>query len=728
MNEKKLTELLNSLTLKQKIGQLFQCCGSVFDDSGVLTGKPFLDWLNEEITDNCGSILNIYNNKSMRNLQKKHLEKNPVPLMVMCDIINGCELIFPSSIAQGCSFNPNLAQRACEITASESAKHGINVTFSPMVDVSRDARWGRISEGYGESTLLNCDFAAANVKGYQGDSLLSDDTIASCVKHFAAYGVPCDGKDYNSVEVSERLLRTTYLPPYKAALDAGARMIMPSFNTINGVPSTVNPFLLKKVLRGEWGFDGVVISDFFAVKGSYEEGSCNSKEECAALCIENGVDIDMSDDIYTNHLEKALQEGMLNIEDIDAAVMRVLKLKNDLGLFEDPYKYIKVDDEDLHIDIKQHKEFTLDMISQSSVLLKNDGILPLKTDEKVSFIGPFIDATDLFTTWSAIMPHAKKGNSVKQVLKSRFGDKYKALKGAPYLYKEEQTDSIEDEVIGNEKKYLEQAVNSAKSVDKVVLFIGEHRSLFGEAHSKTNIKLPKAHIDLFNEIYKVNKNIVVVLFNGRPLDLSEINDRADAILDVWYPGTFGAEAIIDMLFGDRIPSGKLAMTFPQNIGQVPIHHEMLRTNHYHKVGGIEAGYCTRYIDCTNLPLYPFGYGLSYTEFVYSQPKVSKNKMMRDEIITVSVEVKNIGNVDAYETVQLYIHDLNAKYLSLPKILKSYKKVFIKAGEKVDVSFEINEEMLKYYDINNNFISENGIFRVFVSKDSDTENFVDFELI
>lgn len=728
MNDKQLKELLDSLTLKQKIGQLFQCCGAVFDDSGVLTGLSFLDWLTEEITDDCGSILNIYNNKQMRAIQKKHLEKNPVPLVVMGDIINGCELIFPSSIAQGCSFNPELARKACRITASEASKHGVNVTFSPMVDVSRDARWGRISEGYGESTLLNCDFAAANVKGYQGESLLDDDTIASCVKHFAAYGAPCDGKDYNSVEMSERMLRSVYLPAYKAAIDAGAKLIMPSFNTINGVPSTVNPFLLKTVLRGEWGFVGVVISDFFAVQGVYEEGSCNSREECAALCVENGVDIDMAGDTYINHLENALNEGLVTMEDIDDCVMRVLKLKNDLGLFEDPYRYIKTDDEDLKIDIEQHREFAVDMVCQSSVLLKNDGALPLKKDESIAFIGPFADAKGLYTAWSEIVPFRKDGSSVKEALSERFGDKYEVHKGAPFLYEYEQTAPIKDEVVGNEREYLEKAVNSAKSVDKVVLFIGEHSSLFGEAHSRTNIKLPQSQLDLFNEIYKVNQNITVVLFNGRPLDLSDINDRAAAILDVWYPGTFGADAIVDMLFGERVPSGKLAMTFPRNVGQVPIHHEILRTNHYNKVGGKNAGYCTRYIDCLNLPLYPFGHGLSYTEFEYSAPRVSSEKMTRDEKITVSVDVKNTGDVDAYETVQLYIHDLQAKYVSLPKKLKAYQKVFIKSGESKTVSFEIDEEMLKFYDINSKLVSENGTFRVYVAKDSDAENFVDFELV
>lgn len=731
MNDKQLKELLDSLTLEQKVGQLFQCSGAVFDKDGVLTGLPYLDWLTEEHTKNCGSILNIYDNRKLRKLQEKHLKNNPVPLMFMGDIINGYKVVFPSSIAQGCSFNPALAEKAAEITAYEASKHGVNVTFSPMVDVSRDARWGRISEGYGESTLLNCDFAVANVRGYQGESLDSGDNIAACVKHFAAYGAPCDGRDYSGCEMSERMLRTTYLPAYKAAIDAGARLIMPSFNTINGVPSTANSHLLKDILKDEWGFDGVIISDYGAIVGVYNEGAATSKEDCAKKCLECGVDIDMVDDVYVENLKSAVKNGMVSMDTLDASVMRVLRLKNDLGLLDDPYKYVKQDSGDVELHSERHKEFTTDMVCQSSVLLKNDSELPFNKTDKIAFIGPFSDINELMTRWSMVTHHRDKGISIQQALDNKFGEGvYTCDKGCPFMYESEYVDMWSpDEAIGHEEELLASAINNAKNADKVVLCLGEHQSLFGEAHSRSDIRLPKIQRNLFDEIYKVNKNITVVLFNGRPLDISEISSKAKAVLDVWFPGTYGAQAIVDMLFGDRVPSGKLAMCFPRNVGQVPIHHEALRTNHFHPVGGAKNGYACRYIDCENTPLYPFGYGLSYTEFEYSTPVISKDTMTEDETVTVSVEIKNTGNVDAYETVQMYIHDVEADYISLPvKVLKAYKKVFIKAGETVRVEFEIDNEMLKFYNYNMEYTSEKGNFTVFIGKDSATENFVQFDLV
>lgn len=731
MTEKQLQELLNSLTLEQKVGQLFQCVGTAFSDDGVVTGISWLDWLTDEYTQNCGSILNVFDNAKLRKIQEKHLENNPIPLVIMADIINGYRVVFPSSIAQGCSFNPSLTQKAAEITAFEASKHGVNVTFSPMVDVSRDARWGRISEGYGESTLLNCDFAKANVIGYQGDDLGSDDTIAACVKHFAAYGAAYDGRDYNGVEMSERMLRRTYLPPFEAAVKAGARLIMPSFNTINGVPSTANPHLLNDILRDEWGFEGVAISDFRAVEGVYYEGAAPTKEACAKMCLECGVDIDMVDEIYVNALKNAVLNGDVKMETVDKSVMRVLKLKNDLGLLDDPYKYLKQNSEDVELNSEQHKEFATDMVCQSSVLLKNNNaFLPLSADEKVAFIGPFVDVNELMTAWSMVTPHRDKGISIKEALENKFNNgNFSVTKGCSFQLENDYADMTEQEIISFEKELLKQAVENAKNADKVVLCVGEHQKLFGEAHSRSDIRLPIIQRELLDEIYKVNKNIVLVLFNGRPLDITEASEKCEAILDVWYPGTYGAEAIVDMIYGERVPSGKLAISFPRSVGQVPVHHEELRTNHYHPVGGKEANYSCRYIDCVNAPFYEFGFGLSYTSFEYSKPYISKDKMTRDETITVSVDVTNTGDIDALETVQLYIHDVNTSYIALPvKAFKAYKKVMVKAHETVTVQFEIDEEMLKFYDYNMNYISENGQFTAFVGNSSNTENYVQFDLV
>ena len=732
MNDKQLKELLSSLTLEQKVGQLFQCPSESFGKGGAITGIPWLTWMSDEYVKDCGSTLNVFDNKKLREIQANHLKRNPVPLMIMADIINGYRVVFPSSIAQGCSFNPELAEKAAVITAFEASKHGINVTFSPMVDVSRDARWGRISEGYGESTLLNCDFAAANVRGYQGEDIGSGDNIASCVKHFAAYGVPYDGRDYSGVEMSERKLRTTYLPPYKSAVDAGAKLIMPSFNTINGVPSTANKHLLKDILKDEWGFQGVIISDYQAIKGVYDEGAANSEEECAKMCIECGVDIDMVDYIYSKALKTAVEKGVVSEETLDESVMRVLKLKNELGILDDPYKFMKEDSENINLHSEQHEEFATDFACQSSVLLKNDdSILPLNPSEKIAFIGPFSDVNELMTRWSMVTPHRDKGISIKEAILSKFrGGDFTFSKGCPFMYKQEYNElPVIDEVIGKEEETLKQAIENAKKADKVVLFLGEHQSIFGEAHSRSDIRIPETQRILFEEIYKVNKNIVLVIFNGRPLQLDDINDKSKAILDVWFPGTYGAQAIRDMIFGLRVPSGKLAMCFPRTLGQVPIHHEVMSTNHYNKIGGKQNGYCCRFIDCENTPLYSFGHGLSYTDFEYSKPQISKEKMTRDETLVVSVDVTNTGKVDAYETVQLYLHDVKTKYISLPlKTLKAYKKVLIPTGKTVKVEFEINEEMLKYYDYNMNYVSENGKFEVFVGESSETENTIEFELV
>ena len=732
MTEKQLQELLDSLTLEQKVGQLFQCSGNAFVRSGAVTGVTYLPWLNENYTKNCGSILNIYDNTKLRNIQEKHLEHNPVPLMFMGDIINGYKVVFPSSIAQGCSFNPELAQKAAKITAFEASKHGVNVTFSPMCDVSRDARWGRISEGYGESTLLNADFARANVIGYQGDDIGSGDNIAACVKHFAAYGAPYDGRDYSGTQMSDRMLRTTYLPAYKAAVDAGVKLVMPAFNTINGVPCTANPKLLKEILRDEWGFDGVIISDYQAVEGVYGEGAANTQIDASKLCIEAGVDIDMVDNYYCDHLKEGILKGEIDEKYLNESVMRVLRLKNELGILDDPYKFMKVPSEEVELNSEQHKEFAIDMVCQSSVLLKNDNnILPLKADEKVAFIGPFSDINELMTRWSMVTHHRDKGVSIKEALDKKFGEgKFICDKGCPFLYESEYVDMwAPDSAIGNEEELLAKALESAKATDKVVLCLGEHQSTFGEAHSRTDIRLSKAQRDFFDEIYKVNQNIIVVLFNGRPIQLDDINDKSNAILDVWFPGTYGAEAIVDMLFGERVPSGKLSMCFPQKVGQVPLHHEMLKTNHYHPVGGKEFGYACRYIDCTNLPLYPFGFGLSYTKFEYEKPTISSEKMTENDTLTVSVKVKNTGEFDAYETVQLYLHDEQATLISLPtKVLKAYKKVFIKKGETKTVEFEIDNEMLKFYDYKMDYLSEKGLFTAFVDGSSDTNNYVQFELV
>lgn len=732
MDKVQLKQLCDSLTLKEKIAQLFQCSSAYFQEDGVITGLDNSDeGIDEELIKNVGSVLNIFGVENLRKIQQEHLKHNKIPLIFMTDVIYGFRTIFPIALAQACSFNPEMVKKIARIAATEAAADGLNVTFSPMVDVSRDARWGRCAESYGEDVLLNSLYAKAMVEGYQGDDLTADDTIAACVKHFAAYGAPYDGKDYNGVEMSERKLRQEYLPAYKAAVDAGAAMLMTSFNTINSIPSTINKKLMKEILRDEWGFDGTIISDWGSILGCYQEGAANSEEELAKLTMEATVDIDMCDNIYPLYLEKLVSSGQLDIKYIDDAVMRVLELKNKLGLLDDPYRYLKDDKKHEKLDLDKHLEFAKETVYQSSVLLKNeDDILPIDVNnKKVAFIGPYVYSTNHLSQWSLFMPYYIQDISIKQAAQEKYGqDKFTFAKGCPILRKEEFVDKVpEDECYGNEQKFIEQAIETAKNADVVVMALGEYHLQFGESRSRSNINVPEVQMELFREIHKVNKNIVVVLFNGRPLDLRELNKDAKAILDVWFPGSCGSEAIVDMLFGDAIPSGKLSMCFPHNVGQVPIHYSTLATGHYHP-RGVTTAFKLRYIDVPNYPLFPFGYGLSYTNFQYSNLRLDKDVLRGDSKIIASVDVSNIGSRDAYETVQCYIHDCHATLISRPlKQLVDFEKVFIKAGETVTVSFEIKEPMLRFYNYEMEYVSENGKFELFIGPDSSIKENLEFYL-
>ena len=722
MTEKQLKQLLDSLTFEQKVGQIFQVPGPTFDENGVATGVSFIPWLDDECIKDCGSTLNVYDNKKLRTIQKNHLERNPIPLIFMADIINGYHINFPASIAQGCSFNPDYAQKAARITATEAAQHGVSVTFSPMVDVSRDARWGRCSEGYGESTLLNADFARANVIGYQGDSLDSDDTIASCVKHFVGYGSAIGGKDYYGSEMSKNTLYETYLPPFKAAVDAGARLVMPSFASINNEFCTINKELLVDLLRNEWGFDGTVISDYQAIHGCFKAGAAESLEDIAAYAIDAQVNIDMCDEAYPIHLKKAVEKGLVTMEQIDQMVMNMLKLKNDVGILDNPYKYIEKDSEDAVFEKEKHREFATDFVCQSSVLLKNEGAFPLKKGQKVAFIGPYLTESELTTAWSRVTPFRDKGISIKQALEETCdGFDYSFALGCEL--NEENIQTPQDEQL------IAQAVELASKSDKVVLFIGEQYHMHGECRSRVDISIPKVQQKLIDEIYKVNKNVSAVMFSGRPNVITDIEPKLNAILHMWFPGTFGADAVAQMLVGRRGPSGKLSMCMPRHVGQLPIHHEVLRTTHPTGEGGPDAPYQTRYMDCFNSPLYPFGFGLSYTTFDYSEVSLSSETMGRDEKIIASVVVTNTGDVDAYETVQMYIGDMFSKHLVRPqRQLKGYKKVFINKGESKTVEFEITEEMLRFYDRDMNYISEAGEFVVNISSSSAHDNSKIFRLV
>ncbi len=726
MTEQQLKEILDSLTIEEKIGQLCQGNAEMFGEDGNATGIYSMHWANDELVNNLGSVLNIKDPESIRKIQENHLKHSKIPLIIMSDIIYGYKTIFPISPAVAGSFDPAAAKKAARITATETALGGCNVTFSPMVDISREARWGRCAESYGEDVLLNSVFGKAVVEGYQGDDLSAMDTIAACVKHYCAYGATPDGKDYNSVEMSERKLRQEYLPAYKACTDAGAAMLMTSFNTINGVPATLDEHLCVDILRDEWGFDGVVISDYASIDGSISEGAMHDDEQAAEYSIKAQIDIDMMDPVYFTGIKKALKSGKLSMDEIDRSVMRILKLKNDMGLMDDPYRYLINQGVVENLDVSESLEVAKQVVCESSVLLKNDGILPLKKSDKVAFIGPFVDQNALYALWSEISPHRLDGNSVKDVI----GDKYPCHIGCPILELHEVIDHVKYNSVahGNEQKYLDEAGKAAENSDYVVMMLGEHKLQFGESRTRSDIKIPDVQKRLFDAIYEVNKNIAVILFCGRPLDISDISKKSRAVLNMWYPGTMGAEAAVEMIFGDSMPSGKLSMTFPQNVGQCPMSYVKLPTSHYSEEG-IHDCYRSRYIDVTNPALYPFGHGLTYVDFDYSDIRLSSDKMTKHEKITVSVDVTNLGDKDADESVQLYLHDVHATMLSRPlKELKAFKRVTIPAKSTVTVEFEIDEEMLKYYNRKLEYISEPGLFEVFVGTSSENNKKATFELV
>ncbi len=715
MEQEKVIELLHSLSLKEKVAQLFQGYAHLFGANGEATGVSDDSQFNEFTINNLGSGLNIFGIDQLRRIQTEHLKHNKAPLIFMADVIYGCNTVFPIALAQGCSFNPELIKKTAAISARESVTEGVNVTFSPMADITRDARWGRCAEGYGEDPLLTSRMAKAMVEGYQGDDLSDPYTVASCVKHFAAYGATCDGKDYNATDMSERTLREVYLPGYKAAVDAGASLVMTSFNTINGIPATINKWLMKGILRDEWGFNGPVISDYGAILGVCAEGAANSMEECAKLSMEATVDIDMMDEVYPNNLEKLVNSGEISMQMLDDAVLRILELKNKLGVLDDPYKYLRDDHPISEKEKQEHLEFAKEVVAQSSVLLKNeDNILPLDRKQKIAFIGPYVFKNNLMALW-AFMPHRELGITLKEAIEQYYPDHaYTYEKGCAILSEDEFVEKvIPDECHKDPEAYIAKAVEAAKKAEVVVLALGEHAYQFGESRSRTYLTLPKMQQKLFEQVAKVNDNIVVLLFNGRPLAIGDIAQKAKAVLDMWFPGSVGADAAAQMLFGDRVPSGKLSMSFPQSSGQCPVYYSFLKTGHYSAYGLTEP-YALRYIDVPNPPFYAFGHGLSYTTFSYSDIRLSDDTLTEDGKITASIDVTNTGTIDAYETVQCYIRDICASMLSRPlKELKDFKKPFIKAGETVTLQFEITEPMLRFYNKDMEYKSEAGTFNLFI---------------
>lgn len=733
MEQQKLLNLLKEMSLEEKINQLFQGNGTLYEGDSVATGPAAEQGFTEKTVSEAGSVLSIAGAEKIKKIQKAHMEKHPhhIPLVFMADIINGYKTVFPIPLAQGAAFNPEVAFTGAEVAAKEASVSGIQVTFSPMVDLVRDARWGRVMESTGEDPYLNSQYARALVEGYQGADPGEPGKIGACVKHFAAYGAPVAGRDYNNVELSERTLREEYLPAYEAAVKAGALLVMTSFNTLNRIPSTANRWLLRQVLREEMGFDGAVISDWGAIEEIKNHGMAKDKKEAAKLAMEAGTDMDMMTTCYPNYLKELVESGDIKEELVDEAVLRILELKNKLGLFENPYKDADEEAEKTVLLCPAHREKAKEAAKETFVLLENKGMLPLNKEEKVAFIGPYTEEKGILGAWS-IFGDEEDAVSIREGV-TAYGANALFAKGCDSLepgqgiqgmnrsYEPAGTRAETDAMIG-------EAVDTALKADKVVLCIGEHVAQSGEAASRGDITIPETQKKLLREVARVNKNLTVVLFNGRPLDIREIKELAKAILVVWMPGTEGGAAITEVLYGEASPSGRLPMSFPYSVGQVPVFYGEFNTGRKLTEENSENRFLSKYLDIPNAPLYPFGYGLTYSAFTYSDVLLSSNQLKPDGEITASVTLKNVGRKEAAEVVQMYIRDDFGSVARPVRALRGFQKIWLKPGEEKEISFVITTQLLKFYDIDMNLKAEAGSFTVFVGSDAGTRNQAVFELV
>lgn len=709
-----IKKLIAKMTLKEKVFQLEQF-------NSVLL-KPLKGWdatgpmrnlgLTEADLTMTGSVLNSMGAERMKDIQTDFLDKSEhkLPLAFMHDVIHGYRTIYPINLGLACSFNLDLMRDCAEMAAKEAVLDGVNVTFAPMVDLARDARWGRVMETSGEDVYLNSLIAKATVEGFQKGG------IATCVKHFAAYGGALAGKDYAEVDVSEYTLCEHYLPAYKAAIDAGVDMVMPSFNLLNGIPATGNTWLLKDILRDEWGFDGVIISDYAAVRELCVHGYAEDEKDAAYKAFTSGVDVEMCSTLYARHLEELLEEGRITESQIDKALLRVLRLKEKLGLFENPYRLADAEKAREVILCEKHREIAKKAVEESAVLLKNDGVLPLSKDTKsVAVIGPHGDTGHVLGWWLC-------GGLAEETVTVCDGlRKYNEKLDVRY------EKGCEIGWNNTDESYISSAVELAKNSAVVVLCLGEKEEESGESNSKTNLDLPEIQYKLLESVLSVNQNVVVLLFTGRPLAMTRLHQLAPAILNVWWPGTECGSAVANLLFGEVVPSGKLTMTFPYSSAQCPIYYNHCRTGRPSPYGRYDIAHTTRYLDTPNEPLYPFGYGLSYTSFVYSDLRLNSNIMQRGGEITASVTVTNAGKYKGKETVQLYIRDVAASHVRPVKALKGFEKIELGVGESKTVSFVITEEMLAFYGAGMQRKAESGKFYIFIGGNSDVEDYQEFLL-
>ncbi|MBR2387247.1 MAG: glycoside hydrolase family 3 C-terminal domain-containing protein [Clostridia bacterium] len=697
-----LKKLLSQMTVKEKLGQLTQLNARVFIDTQADITGPLLNLkLTKEDLTTVGSVLNYWKPSEMVAIQRQHLkdDRNKIPMVFMMDVIHGYRTIFPLPLALGCSFNTDVVTECTKMAAREAVAGGVQVTFTPMVDYVRDARWGRVMESCGEDALLNSTMGAAQVKAFQGDDLRNKENIAACVKHFAAYGGADTGLDYSPVDISEHTLREHYLPAYKACIDAGVEMLMTSYTAVNGVPSNANEWLMKKILKDEWGFSGVVISDYSAVKDLVEHAITPSEKEAAEIAFNNGVDIEMVSTFYMSHIEELIAEGKISEEKLDEAVLRVLELKEKLGLFEDPYRgACETDDSEVWL-TEENRDIARRAAEECAILLKNDGTLPFSKDvKKVALIGPFADTGDIIGFW-ACSGRPSESITVKEGLRRLLpGAEIIVEKGCGYEFND------------TDKSGFAAAVEAAKGADAVILCLGEPQDYSGEGNSRVDISLHKIQLELAREIVAVNKNTAALTFSGRPLVLSELDETVPAILHMWFPGTEGGNAAANLLFGEVNPSGKVSMSFPRATGQCPIYYNRTKVIRQGPTGPHTKNVAS-FIECDMTPLYSFGHGLSYSSFKYESLELSSDKMGVDDKVTVKITVHNESDVPGKETVMLYMRDVFASNARPMQQLIAFKKLHFEAGERRTVEFTVDEPMLRFWGNDHKKISEAGEFEI-----------------
>jgi len=716
-----IEDLLGKMTLEEKIGQLNQRTGQ-WEMTGPAPKNDYSQRLLDDLKEGkVGSMLNVVGAEATRKAQELVVENSRlgIPLIFGYDVVHGHKTIFPIPLGEAASWNPEMARLSSSIAAKEAAAMGLHWTFAPMVDVGRDARWGRVMEGAGEDAYLGAAFAKARVEGFQGDDLSSELTLAACAKHFAGYAFSESGRDYNAVEIGGESLHNVVLPPFKAASDARVATFMNAFNTIDGMPATASSYLQRTVLKGQWGFEGFVVSDWNSIGEMIEHGAAADLKEAAFKAIKGGSDMDMEAHAYLNFLKELVESGEVDIKYIDDAVRRILRIKYRLGLFDDPYKYCDIEREKNSIYTKEHLEAARQVARESMVLLKNEGqFLPITENVKsIAVIGPLANDKDSpIGNWRA-RATANSAVSLLEGIEAAFGDKVKVsyAEGAKLSIGPR---NFTDRMIYNEtdRSGFKSAVKLAKRSEMVILAIGEDCYQSGEGRSQTDIGLKGLQQELFDEIYKVNQNIVVVLMNGRPLAIPEIAEKAPAILEAWHAGSEAGHAIADLLSGKFNPSGKLPMSFPRHVGQCPIYYNYKNT-------GRPTGQTPQwvlyscYTDAPNSPLFPFGYGLSYTTFSYSDLSLDKKEIKPGDAVQVTVKVANTGSVKGEEVVQLYIHDEVATYARPVKELKGFQKIELAPGETRQVTFSLSKEELGYYHPNGTYVVEPGSFKVMIGGSS-----------